>query len=127
MDPLSFASLTIEVVGLAKTIVQYGSLFEHVDEVLMVYEELPILIGFLSDIKNTFLNAREEPPHAAKLALDVCYKRLGSVETEIHRSGGLSLNGKKSYRWMVRPWRKTKKAYIGFKESAMLLKDICTL
>lgn len=122
-EPLGLAASAIGLISLAEKIIDDSARFVKLEKIIfMLQDKLPIILGFLADIKNTFLNAREGPPRTAKLAIDVCFIRLEGVERDLERSRPNS-----GYKSLLRQRPKAKRLYLEFRESVMLLKDICTL
>lgn len=133
MDGISFASSVVGVISLAISIQK--DLFDqslllikrHPD---FVKNDLPTLIAFLHDIKNSFLNSREAPPAAAEASMRSCKFYLEQLDRELHKLYGPDLGRKLTVSQRVRiqlRQRTLEDAYRSFRHSVLLLKDVCLL
>jgi hypothetical protein len=133
MDGLGFASSVVGVISVAISIQK--ALFNpslllikrHPD---FVKNDLPTLIAFLHDIKNSFLNSREAPPAAAEASMLSCKFYSDQLNRELHKWYGPDLDRKLtvSRRVRIQLGQDTmENAYRSFRHSVLLLKDVCLL
>ena len=127
-DPLPFVASIAEVIGIAQQAAASLADFENVQPDLSFKGEFRTLTSFLADIKNTFLNAREEPPATAQYALYNCHTSLKAIEKALPRNYGRDLKADKWRKQMYRDRVKLmENKYSSFRDSVHILKDVCSL
>jgi hypothetical protein len=131
MDTLSFTSSLIGVISLAISI-QRALLYRISDErpLEFVANDLPTLIAFLEDAKNSFLNSREQPPTAAVSALSSCMHYMDQLHHKLHKVYGSNFDRKMNGQQWARiqlGHKGIEKSYRSFRDAVLLLKDICLL
>ncbi|KAF5875424.1 uncharacterized protein Bfra_003878oa [Botrytis fragariae] len=130
---LGFASSMIGIIDLAmkiQTALYDAALLNrmakrHPD---FVINDLPVLIAFLQDIKNSFLNSKEPLPAAAEASMRSCESYMIQLKEELHKLYGPGLDGKLtvSRRLRISSRQKTLgNGYRSFRQSVLLLKDVC--
>ncbi|KAF7870111.1 uncharacterized protein EAF02_009301 [Botrytis sinoallii] len=124
---LSFASSMLGIINLATTI-QKGFLLNGKKYPDFVINDLPVLIAFLWDIKNSFLNSKEPLPAAAEASMSSCESYMVRLDKELHKLYGPRLDGKLTVfrRLRISSRQKTLgNEYRSFRQSVLLLKDVC--
>jgi hypothetical protein len=131
MDPLSMMSTMVGMISLARELeeVLFSETFisRHTN---FVKNDIPTLIAFLNDIKNSFLNCRDQPPAAAESSVRSCEYYLEHLKSEIHPWFGPHPDRrmKVHQRWRIHLGHdRIHNSYRSFKESVLLLKDVCRL
>ena len=127
MDSLSFASSIVGIISTAQKATAYIAGLKNKQAGLIFEGELCILTSFLTDIKNTFLNTREEPPSTAQYALHNCDTSLKALEKVLVNNYRRDSEAKWKDQWLLRRSKQTKNESNSFRDSVLMLKDIYSL
>ncbi|EPE33160.1 hypothetical protein GLAREA_06172 [Glarea lozoyensis ATCC 20868] len=136
MEALTFASVIIDIVGLAVNITGASSYttiaqgLNHAFKVkLFVTEELPILSELLRETNSIFLSTQHPIPESAVSALSLCMNRMKVLQAVLEKNHAIpdqKQHPSKAVRFML-SGGKMYNSCLAFKEAVVFIREIATM
>jgi hypothetical protein len=132
MNPLGTASSLVGIISVAISIqdVLFDKSFIVNRHTNFIKNDLPTLIAFLNDVKNSFLNSREQLPAAAESSMRSCEYYLENLESVFQAAFGPQMDQRMKVHHRIRihfGHDRIQDSYRSFRDSVLMLKDVCQL